>query len=474
MALITQPTPWQEYRMLKYNENINLAVFGGRGAGRTTGALFAAMRHCEMHGQGAHVLFIRQMLRSLREVEDNLHLMLQAQYGDKLRVNRQDHIFIFPGGATIEFSPINDVEDMAKLQGRSFSLVIADEYGNFNPPQMRFVDQLRANLRAGNIPCRFILLANPGGRGHQSIKERFVDRMVPYEVGMLDDQQLWAWTPANYTDNPHNPENYAANLFASALRDQELFRAWAQGDWNIARGAMFADVIDEGVHRVRHDALMKLFNPEHGGSMHGVAGFLAADWGQTAPAVAFACLRLLAPRDPFPAGSLLLVDEVSSSHPDDRAHGLSWPVGMFAENMEEMCKRCGIHKIGVIDDAKGLQPEDTLIKGMLAYGFSFIRPMKNRRSGWSAMRELLSNTRQANGKAGQWVAEKCAGWWETVPLLPRNPANQEDADTTSVDHWADANRYGACYEIGEARFNSTVQTIRRYPQAAGPSAPTLG
>jgi hypothetical protein len=369
MAFIDTPTPWQA-KLLATPEWLNLAIFGGRGAGRTTGALFSAMRHCEMHGQGAHVLFIRQMLRSLREVEDSLHLMLAAQYGSGLRVNRQDHIFIFPNGATIEFSPINDTEDMAKLQGRSFSMVVADEYGNFSPQQMRFVDQLRANLRAGKIPCRFVLLANPGGRGHQAIKERFINHMVAHKLTLLDDQQYWMWLPANYTDNPHNPANYKQSLFASSGKDLELFRAWTEGAWNIARGAMFADCIDEEIHKAAYDKVMEVLGqpgtyvPEQSPQklLPGVHGFLAGDWGQSAPAVAFACTRVLRPIGPFPRNSLILLDEVSSSDPDDRSVGMNWSIGRFAEAMGEMAERTGVQRSGIIDDQKGLQPDDTLIK----------------------------------------------------------------------------------------------------------------
>jgi hypothetical protein len=484
MAIIDTPTEWQD-RVLKVPEGINLAIFGGRGAGRTTGALFSAIRHCEVHGHGAHVIFIRQMLRSLREVEDNLHMMLSAQYGSALRVNRQDHIFVLPGGGTIEFSPINDTEDMAKLQGRSFSLLIADEYGNFSPQQMRFVDQLRANMRAGNIPCRFVLLANPGGRGHASIKERWIDRMIAGMPGVLEDGQLWLWLPANYKVNPHNPETYESSLEASALGDKELLRAWKEGAWNIARGAMFADVIDEEFHRLSYGGLLgelreDLQHMRRDGvpsdwkptpqdwKMVGAYSHLSGDWGQSAPAVAFGCLRLLRPWRSRPRGSLILVDEVSSSHPDDRAHGMNWPIGRFAEEMGEMCDRSGIYRLGTLDDAKGLQPDDTLIKQMTAYQFSFERPRKNRTSGWAAMRELLFNAQKRNGKPGLWVTDRCAGWWETVPLVPRDSVKMEDVDTKSIDHWADANRYAAVYEVSEPKYNSPTETAKRYPTAAGP------
>lgn len=468
--LIEKPTDWQR-GLLTHPEWVNLGVFGGRGAGRTTGALFIAMRHCELHSHGAHVLFIRQMLRSLREVEDALHLTLAAQYGDALRVNRQDHIFTLPSGATIEFSPINDTEDMAKLQGRNFSLVIADEYGNFSPQQMRFVDQLRANMRAGKIHTRFVLLANPGGRGHQMIKERFIDRSIAGQVGVMNDGLPWCIVKANYLVNPHNPVNYISSLRASALGDAELLKAWEDGDWNIARGAMFQDVIDETAQKVSHAWVLDLLKKH---SRKGVYSFLSGDWGQSAPAVCFDCVKFLQPYDRFPRNSIVLLDEISSSNPDNRSQGMNWSIGRFAEEIEEMVVRNGSNRVGTLDDMKGLQPEDTLIKQMGAYNFSFQRPKKNRTSGWAAQREYLFNSHEKNGKPGLWISERCQGWWETVPLLPRDPSKPEDVDTRAIDHWADATRYACVYEVSEVRYNNASVTSKRYPSAAGPMAPLFG
>lgn len=479
MAVINAPTDWQ-MEVAGVPDDINLALFGGRGAGRTTGALFAAASHVETYGPHAHVLFIRQTLRSLREVEDNFQMILIIGYPG-MRFNRQDHEFRFPNGATVEFAPINDTEDMAKLQGRSFSLIIADEYGNFNPPQMRFVDQLRANLRAGNkreggAPTRMILLANPGGRGHASIKTRFIDKMFQGIPKKLDDGMEWVLLPANYSRNPHNPDNYLNNLEAASHKDRELFRAWVEGAWNIARGAMFADVIDEGVHQVPFASLpwqktaSGIFLPDKRSY-----GFLSSDWGQSAPAVSFACRKILIPTGGFPKGSLILCDEVSSADPDDWATGMNWSLGKFADAMSDMVERTGVHKTGCIDDAKGLSPDDTLIKGMAQppYLFSFVRPQKNRRSGWATMREMLTNSKEKNGRPGMWVTERCRGFWATVPVMPRDPLNPEDVDTRSIDHWGDTARYAATYEVGITSFNTSKATVAKYG-LGGPGVPRLG
>src|SRR3546814_4161520 len=44
-----------------------------------------------------------------------------------------------------------------------------------------------------------------------------------------------------YRDNPHlDAEDYRRQLKAACAGDEELFRAWTEGDWSVARGAFFA------------------------------------------------------------------------------------------------------------------------------------------------------------------------------------------------------------------------------------------
>lgn len=469
------PSLWQT-NVMQIPEELNIAMFGGRGAGRTTCALLLCLAHAEKYGKYARVLFVRQTLRSLKEVEDSFQMMLSGIYGSALRVNRQDHIFTLPNGATIEFGPLNDIEDMGKLQGRSFSIIVADEFGNFNPAQIKFIDQLRANLRAGDVkkggaPTRMILLANPGGRAHQTIVSRFITKMQPNFPHILDDGLAWVLCPGNYTDNPNLPPNYDAALFASAAKDKELFRAWAQGAWNIARGAMFADCIDENKQMILDKDLPWM--PSSGVPRpHGLYGFVTCDWGQSSPAVAFAAWKILSPYGKYPRGSLILADEVTSADPEDLSVGMNWSVGRLAENIIDMCDRTGVNKLGTIDDARGLQPDDTLIKGMARYQLTFQRPMKNRRSGWAAMREMLTNSQEGNGRPGLWINQRCTGWWSTVPLVPRDNAHPEDIDTKTVDHWADTCRYGVTYEVAEVKFNNSATTTKKYG-VGGPRAPTL-
>ena len=61
-------------------------------------------------------------------------------------------------------------------------------------------------------------------------------------------------------------------------------------------------------------------------------------------------------------------------------------------------------------------------------------------------RELLFNSQQANQRAGMWISNRCEGWWETVPVLPRDPHRSDVPDTSANDHFYDASAYAATHE----------------------------
>jgi len=97
---------------------------------------------------------MRNHLKSLNEVMDTLQFLLVGAFGTRaLKINRSDSTFRLPNGSTINFMPMADALDLAKAQGLSYDTVTVDEYGNFSPAQMRYVDNLRANLRGAN-GCR--------------------------------------------------------------------------------------------------------------------------------------------------------------------------------------------------------------------------------------------------------------------------------------------------------------------------------
>ncbi len=92
-------------------------------------------------------------------------------YGTAARYNGGEHVWKLPNGGYIELGQLETHGDYAKYQGRSFTLLMVDEAGQYAQPDL--LDLMRSNLRgAKDIPIRMVMAANPGGPGHHWIAKR--------------------------------------------------------------------------------------------------------------------------------------------------------------------------------------------------------------------------------------------------------------------------------------------------------------
>jgi hypothetical protein len=443
MSDAIEPTPYQA-TVLSVPEHWNVMLAGGRGGGKSTAALLLVLRHVEKYGDKARPLIIRETHKAVQELEDQLDSLLNTAYGRGARHNRADHVFRLPNGAIVECGQLDGPNAYKKFQGRSFTLLVTDEFGLVR--DRRWVDLLKSNLRASEgIPLREVRTANPGGPLHAFIHQSFIAKSIawhPYEV----DGEKWVNCPSTLIDNPHlDHEDYKRRLQAACGTDEELFRAWINGDWNIARGAFFAGALDEKVHMLPvawSYPITKHWSP-----------FLAMDWGSAAPSVTYVCLRAPGDIGRFPKDSLILIDELATVDPNDPNVGLGWPPGKLAEGILEMCGRWGVSPEGVGDDAAGL--EDTLLHVLQQHGVYLVRPQKQRVAGWAAMRQLLHDAKERTGRPGMWISARCKYFWQTVPFVERDPARPEDVMTTGPDHAADAARYAVMEREPRVTFGRT-------------------
>jgi hypothetical protein len=428
------PTPYQA-RVMSIPAHWNVLLCGGRGGGKSTAALLLVLRHVEQVGEHARPLIIRDTHKAVSELYDNLGNMLFAVYGKAVKQNRAELTYRLPNSAIITLGQLDGPVAARKWQGKSFTLILADEFGLLGSP--KWVDMLKSNLRAADgIPLREVRTANPGGPLHSFIHSRYIAKQLawhPYEV----DGEIWVNCPSTYLDNHHlNGEDYLRRLRASAGQDEALLKAWVEGDWNIARGAFFADVIDQNIHMLPA-AWPHPITKEW-------KSYVAMDWGSSAPSAVYLCLRATGdhhlPNLFLAKNSLILLDEISTAHPNDPTVGLGWPPGKLAEAIVERCEHWGVNKHGVSDDATGLMGE-SLLQVFENYNLYMRRPKKGRQQGWALMREMLHNAKERNGRPGLYVTQRCKMWWATVPFLPRDELRMEDVDTNACDHFADASRY---------------------------------
>lgn len=439
-----QLSPWQAQAMA-VPEAFDLFLGGGRGGGKTflLAALF--LRHCEQHGDEARCLVVRKSFPGLQDLEAEFRSYFTKVYGDKLRFDGQKHRFTLPSGATIQLDQLERENDFQKYQGKSFSHIAVDEAGQYASPAL--TDRLRSSLRApAGVPTRFILIANPGGVGHAWLVRRYAlkEPWKPY----IDEATGFDFVSiaSTYRDNEFiDRDRYAKNLMASCATDPELGRAWLEGDWSVLRGAYFSSVIEE--QRVLIDPWPELPLPDQW-EVDQWRIYLAHDFGSAAPSVTYLCAESPGAEGPdgyfYPKGSVVLVDEESTTSPDDLNQGLGLTVPDQADRIIAMCKQWKTYPRGVADDAifnnTGSQ-SGSIADEFRKSGVSFSRARKGSRlAGWQVMRRMLADAGSPD-RPGLYVSRNCQVWWQTVPSLPRDPRKPEDVDSTAPDHAADACRY---------------------------------
>jgi LAGLIDADG DNA endonuclease family protein len=409
--------------------------------------LMMLMRHAEMYGVAAYALLVRESYESIKQLEEDFHNMLLEAYGTKIGYNKSDHLFKLPSGGKVQFGQLADARDYVKYQGKSYTMLVIDEYGEITNP--KYVTLLMSNLRGPkNIPIRAVWAANPGGAQHGFLHYEFIAKSNPWEPFDRNGRK-WVVCPSTYQDNIGiDKEAYVQSLRDACGGDEDLLKAWLSGDWNIARGAYFAGALDERVHKLTSQQF-----PVQKLDKRAWQPFIAADWGSGSPGVAYVCVEAPGDIGPFPKGSLILLDELATHEPNDLNVGLKWGPSKWCEAIKDLCKPWGCPPEGVCDDAAGL--EDSLINTMGEYGVYVTRPKKERVAGWQLMRNMLVASKERNGQPGMWVHERCKYFYLTVPFLQRDQKRPEDLITTGPDHAADAARY-ACMNLGRAAFSTSI------------------
>jgi hypothetical protein len=449
-----QPIQTSEFqsRALLLPEMLDAALLGGRGGAKSYTLALLALRHAEQYGNRARILFVRRTYKGLADFELILRELFGMIYGTAARYNAAEHVWRFPNGAYLELGQLESHGDYAKYQGRSFTLLLVDEAGQFPTPDL--LDLLRSNLRARGVPVRMVLAANPGGPGHHWIAKRYVFTGKPWEpFTESKSRRQWVHAPSTFLDNPFiDREAYRDQLGSSCPSDPELLRAWLEGDWGVVRGAYFASVLDETRNAV--DPWAEI--PKHNGEKW--TAYLAHDFGSSAPSVTYVVAKSPGAEGPdgrfYPRGSLVLLDELATCKRDQPTVGLGWTVPILAEEITVMCKRWGINPLGVADDAifaKTGHGAGSIADEFTLAGVRFYPAKKaDRITGWNVMRRLLADAGKPD-LPGLYIARTCAYFWDTVPYLPRDQKRVEDVDSSGPDHGADAVRYGCLREPHTAR-----------------------
>ena len=215
-----KPTPKQlAFLLLPTRE----AMFGGSGGGgKSFALLMAALQYVDIPGYAA--LLLRRTYADLSKPSALIDISRQWLMGTDARWNDQAKMWRFPSGATLSFGYLDSESDKWQYQGGTYQFIGFDELTQFRELDYRFLFGWLRRPTGSDIPLRMRAASNPGGIGHEWVKQRFLSEP--------NEERLFL--PARLDDNPHlDKESYVQSLMEL---DPVTRRQILEGDWSARQG----------------------------------------------------------------------------------------------------------------------------------------------------------------------------------------------------------------------------------------------
>ncbi len=157
---------------------------------------------------------------------DRAHSWLKHR-GD-VHWNDSDKKYTFPSGATLTFGYLATKDDHYQYQSSEFHYIGFDELTQFPENQYRYLFSRLRRESGSRIPIRMRSGSNPGGKGHDWVKQRFLESDDPSRL----------FIPASIDDNPHLDQ--VEYVQALSHLDPLTLAQLLKGDWDARyAGSMF-------------------------------------------------------------------------------------------------------------------------------------------------------------------------------------------------------------------------------------------
>lgn len=244
------PTTKQEQFL---NLNVHEALYGGAaGGGKSDAILMGALKYVEIPEYRAIIL--RNTFTDLDLPDGLIERSGDWLGGTEAKWNGRTHTWHFPSGATLTFGFLDSKEAHRRYKGMAVHYVGYDELTEIRERHYLFLLSRMRRQKGSRIPMRVRCASNPGGRGHQWVKDRFVS------ANRTDD---CVYVPARVADNPYiDQDDYLRTLDKLDSIDRAQLR---DGDWdamrvgNVSRKEWYgrmsefeAQKISNGAKRIRY------------------------------------------------------------------------------------------------------------------------------------------------------------------------------------------------------------------------------
>lgn len=310
------------------------------------------------------------------------------------------------------------------------------------------------------MPLEVFSTTNPHGPGHNWVKRRFIDCAEPGEIVRREIEVFNPRTKkreivtktqvrifGSYMENEYLSPEYIAEL--ETMADQNIRKAWLQGDWDVVAGGIFDDIWRRDKHVIPRFKIPKSWHIDRShdwGSQHPFwVGWWAEANGETVET----------PRGPWTPrrGSLILINEWYGTQEIGTNKGIRLSAKNVARGILEREEKMRFAKW--INRSVLPGPADNEIHNIRDTGTDSIAKIMSdhhvewensdksagsRRNGVQLFRDRLEAAITGEGPAIYFM-QNCEAAIATIPILPRDEKDEDDVDTAAEDHPWDGVRY---------------------------------
>lgn len=204
--------------------NLECLYGGAAGGGKSYALLMGGLQYADQPDY--HALILRRTFKQLEKPGALIEISKEWLMGTDAQWNEARHKWTFPSGATLTFGHMEHEKSKYDYQGAAYSFVGFDELTQFEESQYTYLFSRVRRKSTSAIPVRVRAASNPGGIGHDWVKNRF-----------LTHQKGRMFLPAKLQDNPGLDRD--AYLQSLAELDPLTRQQLLNGDWDAVLGGRF-------------------------------------------------------------------------------------------------------------------------------------------------------------------------------------------------------------------------------------------
>ncbi len=404
----------------------------------------------------------------------------------------------------MEFFHFVTPEDFSNLQGRQFAFIGWEELVLWESLEgyLKMFSCLRSTALQ-TMPRKVRATANPLGKGHNAVKQRWRLRGVPEGIcgPAITDSKGEDGKPEaprraihfTFDDNVllrRTEPEYMRAISTACAGNQARLLAWTKGNWDIVSGGSFDGIFYDHGKTIKVPPFQippgaKLFmSYDHGSAKPFSCGFWFESQGED---LRFDDGKIRSTMK----GDLYRIGECYGCVPGKIDIGLKLPISDIVKMIQEYkikrgwryrdpqtgkwIDRCktGVADSSIFDELNEFSVAVEMAKpvelnGERVPGIEWERALKERGSreaGYLLMCERLIATQAPREGKGLFVVEKhCPAFLETIPILQRSEKDDEDIADGQSDHVYDETRYALSYAANRQPnviFSGNISTFNQ-------------